>query len=431
MNSKNCANNITEFDGAGIIYPYVADKNWNSVYRIEAVLKRTPDPDAVRKAAAALREKYPYFFGTVVKVGSCLALAPSKKCETVFRSTGVYCKPFDLQNGLPLIRFIYSSNKISLEMFHCLTDGHGGVEFMKEFLREYAKFAGAADGAESTYTPDKCDLTNTTDTFSDIYDRVYMPNVKKTGRFMSDAHQFDKTEQTPLTVDTINIPFERLHTVSHRLGVTVAMLLAAIQIKAIFASESIVGRKVRLSVPVDIRRFFGSTSCRNSSLYILVEADRHDAMDFKGLLEYVKYQFTDRISTEKLYAMARANVEQARMKAFTSLPLPLKKGLLKFGYSHLGENQFTATLTDIGPINLDFPGCDIVKDIYFILGKQKTKPVNTAVTTFNGTLKLVVSHTTECHAFLDALRRIIDAEIYGIKEQKSAGKKLHLLSAAD
>lgn len=31
----------TDLDGAGIIYPYVANKDWNSVYRVEARLKAT------------------------------------------------------------------------------------------------------------------------------------------------------------------------------------------------------------------------------------------------------------------------------------------------------------------------------------------------------------------------------------------------------
>lgn len=411
-------NDITEFDGAGIVYPYVATKSWNSVYRIEAVLRKTPDVNAIKQAVAELRKNYPYFFSTTVETEKRIALVPSKGNETVFRSDGIKCKPFDLKNGTPLIRFVYSTDKISLEMFHSLTDGHGGIELMKEFLRQYVRFAGIADCGKQEYAPGACDLNNLSDTFADIYDHISMPDAGKAGRFMTDAHQFDRTEEIPLAVDIIKIPFEKLHAAAHRYGVTVAVLLTAIHIKAIFESEKLIGKKVRISVPVDIRRYFGSSSCRNSSLYILVEADRHDAQDFKGLLEYVKLQFAEGLKPEKLFAMAKANVGQARMKAFTALPLIMKKGILKFGYSHLGENQFTSTLTDIGPIKLDFEGSDIVKDIYFVLGKQKTKPVNIAVTTYDGILKLVVSHTVECYAFLEALRKVTDTEVFGVSAQE-------------
>lgn len=39
-----------EPDGAGIIYPYVANKNWNSVYRVEAKLKLRVDIAALESA---------------------------------------------------------------------------------------------------------------------------------------------------------------------------------------------------------------------------------------------------------------------------------------------------------------------------------------------------------------------------------------------
>ena len=84
---------------------------------------------------------------------------------------------------------------------------------------------------------------------------------------------------------------------------------------------------------------------------------------------------------------------------------------MKFGYTHLDENQFTATLTDIGVIRLDDKIGKMVESIYFVLGKQKTKPINIAVSTYGETVRLIVSYDTDCSDFVEAANKIISIYI--------------------
>lgn len=51
--SNETVTDFIELDKAGIIYPYVAKKDWNSVYRIEAKLSSPLDFFSLRKAAKA------------------------------------------------------------------------------------------------------------------------------------------------------------------------------------------------------------------------------------------------------------------------------------------------------------------------------------------------------------------------------------------
>ena len=82
-----------------------------------------------------------------------------------------------------------------------------------------------------------------------------------------------------------------------------------------------------------------------------------------------------------------------------------------FPYTHFGENQFTATLTDIGVIKFDDEVSKMVENVYFVLGKQKTKPINIAVSTYDETVRLIVSYDTDCSDFVDALNKLINKYI--------------------
>ncbi len=105
--------------------------------------------------------------------------------------------------------------------------------------------------------------------------------------------------------------------------------------------------------------------------------------------------------------LAYTNVAQSKMKAFDILPFALKKVILNFGFTALGEDQFTSTLTNIGIIDLGAGFDGIVKDAYFILGKQKTKPINIAVSTFENSAKLMVSTVYEKERFTEKITSLL------------------------
>lgn len=394
-----------ELDGAGIIYPYVANRNWNSVYRIEACLKQTVNADTLNRAVGELRRDYPYFFMTLAKTRTKFILREcSHDTNTVYNNCTEVCKPFDLESGEPLIRFLYNENKIILEMFHSLTDGHGATELMKALLSKYRK-AFAAEGSDGT--PALSQGAALLKNRNDIFEKLFSEGGKNVSRLVSNAYQIKRARPNRLQYKTLEIPCSQLVKAAHFYGVSVAVLVCGLQIKAIAMSQKNIKKVIRISVPVDLRRLFGGTSCRNSSLYFLVSANVEETKIFSDLLEKVKKQFKENVTDENMRNLAYTNVSSANLKVFKILPVSVKKAILKFGYTHLGENQFTATMTDIGVIKSDEKLGDLVESIYFVLGKQKTKPINIAVTTYGETARIIISYDTDCSAFVEAMNSLV------------------------
>ena len=405
MNSKAAKSTDMDLDGAGIIYPYVATRRWNSVYRIEATLKFAVNPTVLACVIENLSREYPYFFKTIARTKTKYVL---RKCafdtNTVYSKSAELCKPFDLESGKPLIRFLYNDRTVALEMFHSLTDGHGAMELMKELLKKYRNIIDPS----AEILPKENDNLNSE---NDIFESIYENGGKNISRILPSTYQIKAKRSSGFDREIINIPCKELVDSAHRYGVSVAMMLCALQIKAIADSQNDVHGYIGVSVPVDLRKMFSVSSCRNSSLYIIVSAKAKDAENFEELLKIVQKQFKEKLTKENMQNTAYTNVSSAKLKIFKMLPVCIKKPILKFGYSHLGENQFTTTMTDIGIIRLDDELSRIVEEIFFVLGKQKTKPINTAISTYNGTAKIVVSYDTDCSDFVYALNGLIDRYI--------------------
>ena len=402
---KNENEKYIELDGAGIIYPYVANKDWNSVYRVEARLKLNVDFLALEDATKKMREKYPYFFSRISKFGNKYVLKPAYSSNVVFKDAPM-CKPFDLKGEETLLRVVYTQNTIGIELFHAITDGHGAGAFLNELLKEYCNIVFS----KYSYDYPIISELKTNESllkYDDIYEHIYNLGGKSVSRYLNSSYQFDLDCATRLNSKSINVSSIALKNASHKYGVSVSMYLCAVQIYSILKCKNVKNKVIRISVPVDIRKFFDFDTVRNASLYFLVEINPDKVTDFKSIVDSVKEQFNKNLTKEKMQDFAYSNVKCAKMKAYNLLPINLKKAVLNVGYTTFGENQFTSTLTNLGIFELDKSVKNIVSSVYYVLGEEKTKPLNLSVSTYENETKIVVSSTIESIDFIKTMCEIL------------------------
>lgn len=397
-----------EPDGAGIIYPYVANKNWNSVYRVEAKLKLRVDIAALESAVKEMKNKYPYFFSCVGIHGKKYVLK-SGCLGGVLVENAEMCRPFDLKNRDTLLRVVYTLDTIGVEFFHGITDGHGAQLFLDELLKEYCNIAYSGysyDTPKTTMLP----VNERLNKLDDIYNEAYTLGGKSVSRFLSKAYQFKSKENTELSTECISVFAEPLKAAAHKYGATVTEYLCAVQLVAIIKSENVKSKTVRISIPVDIRKYFATETSRNASLYFLVEVKPNNISDFQSLINTVKVQFNKNLTKGNMQNLAYSNVKCAKMKAYTFLPVILKKAVLNIGYTVFGENQFTSTLTNLGKAKMSPAVRGLVSEVYYILGKEKTKPLNMTVTTYEDETKIIISSTIDSTNFVRTISEILIAD---------------------
>lgn len=398
-------------DSAGIIYPYVAEDDWCSVYRIESKLKKPLNLPALKSAVEEMRKEYPYYFSKIARYKRHFVLVPGGDKNVMDENIYPFCRPFDIESE-PLTRVIYDSETVAVEMFHVLADGRGGLNFFKELMKKYSRISTGgkiADLNSEHFITGKCD---------DIYRKMTLAGGKNVSRVVSSAYQLKKQPETGFEAFCIDADVSSLKSAAKKRDASVTEYLCALQMKAIFDSEKTGNKPVRISVPVDIRKFAFTQTDRNGSLYTLIGAKKKDARDIDSLIRNVKAQFDSTVTRENMLNIAYTNVKQADMAVFKALPIGLKKFVLNIGYTVFGENQFTSTLTNPGIIDVGAEISDAVSDVYFILGKQKTKPVNIAVSTFNSRVKLMVSSDSRCSSFTNWLMAYLKSDGVNFKSYR-------------
>lgn len=406
-------------DGAGIIYPYAAKKDWTNEYRVEARTAEAVQPHALKKAAEEMHTLFPYFFSRIVKVGSEYRMKLCNSYDIVAPDSGL-CKPFDIDGVKPLIRILYTERTIALELFHSVTDGHGANAFFTEFLLKYKKYAYGK--YPSVYVGSRNEALAGTD---DLYEKIYQSGGRQVSRIMPSALRWGRGREVfPLSVGSVCAETSALVECAHMRGVTLTELMCAVHIYALMQSSEKKG-KIKISVPVDIRRFFGEETMRNASLYILVECDAKKFSGFDNLLLSVKEQFDAQLTRENMQNLAYTNVKTAKLKIFRLLPLPLKKACLQIGYSRFGENQFTSTLTNLGKISLPPELDGMIESVSFILCENRINPLNASLSSFDGITRLTVSSTVQYDDFISAALEILcNLGIPAVKETRTSAVSL-------
>ena len=127
-------------------------------------------------------------------------------------------------------------------------------------------------------------------------------------------------------------------------NVTITAYLAAVLAFSIL--ETMPGRKsahpIRLSIPVNLRRFFESKTQRNFFAFIYIDIEvKQSEYVFDEILQLVSEQLITRNRPEYLAAKTSYYL-QAEKNIFTRLtPLMIKNFALRMIYKQIGEKTYT------------------------------------------------------------------------------------------
>mgnify|MGYP001294810889 CR=1 FL=1 len=125
-------------DNAAKIYPAAKRRNWLNVFRVSSTLKEPVDPAVLKSALDVTVRRFP---SIAVRIESgmfwyyleSIGKAPEPVPERPYPCTKMTSR--DLSRCA--FRVLYYENRIAVEFFHALTDGNGGLVFLKTLTAEY------------------------------------------------------------------------------------------------------------------------------------------------------------------------------------------------------------------------------------------------------------------------------------------------------
>jgi NRPS condensation-like uncharacterized protein len=389
---------IFDLDGSGIIYAVTNKKTWNRVFRVAAVMKEDVQPEILKQAVTDLRERFPTYFVQLDNDFYKYKFRTVNDTDVVGPEDAYPCGHIDAGFGnKPMFRVKWFKNRISFEIFHIISDGTGAMAFLKNIVARYLELLGCeVEKAEGVLDlddrPSEAEL-------EDSYKNVKGGEGAKPSRKEAAAYKYKQPMRENFFMLTHGFfTVDDIKRITKEKGVTITDYLAALYTWALYENMLPADNKkpIKLSVPIDLRRTFGSVTLRGFALYVntaIYPGDKKRTFD--DILTEVAGQLKEGFKKENLAERVAANTAAQNSTAFRLMPLALKKTVLKIGYLLLGEKTMTTAFTNLGVMKVP-AGFETGFDHFdFVAGGTMGNYLNCAIATHNGIVNVIFTSRSE------------------------------------
>lgn len=381
-----------KLDLSANVYPTLQRKNFSNVYRISLSLKENVQPDILQKALDLTLPRFPTF-QVALRKGLFWRYLEANHRPGPFVREDIEnpCMPMHFKaNNRYLIRIYYYEKRISLEVFHSLSDGAGTLYFLKTLTAVYLRLLGH----EIPNGEGVLDITEKPDPeeFEDAYLRYASSKVGRP-RSQGNAYRVRGTKEPFYTLNIICgvIPVDKLRAVSKGYGVTVTEYLNAVLLYALLQKQKCEKpfreRPVTLAMPVNLRSFFPSKTLRNfiSMVYPSIDPRMGD-YTFEEILVHVHNYMRYYINPKFLNADIVTNASVQQNPLIRIVPLFIKDFTVRKFYTNVQDGQSSAGLTNVGLTRLPMEMQPYVERFDVLMGQPFSARTNCAIISYRNIL---------------------------------------------
>lgn len=382
-------------DNAAKIYPAARRRSWNCLFRLSASLNEPIDSVVMQKALEVTIKRFPSI-AVRIRRGAFwyyleeIANPPSIKSEAAYPMARMSFK--DIRKCA--FRVVCHKNRLAVEFYHALTDGSGGLAFLKTLLAEYLtqKYGvdippekGVLDVREK---PKKCEIE---DSF------LKNDGPVSSSRSEATAYRLRGTLENDgyLNLVTGILDVKSVLSVAKQYNATLTEFLTAAMIYSIINIQNSTTpnkkrqKPVKILVPVNLRKIFGSETLRNFALYVTPGIDpRLGEYTFEEIVKSVHHQMGYEINAKNLAAKIAANVGAERSFILKIMPLFIKNIAMKTVFNLFGERKSSITISNLGLVEIPDKMKPFVERFDFILGEQALCTNACSVLSYNGKLNI-------------------------------------------
>lgn len=383
-----------KLDLSANVYPTLQRKDFSSVYRISVTLKEPIQPDLLQQAVDLTLPRFPTFKTALRRGLFWRYLEPNDR-------PGPFVRP-DIQNPCMhmnfhadnryLIRIYYYQKRISLEVFHSLSDGNGALFLLRTITAVYLRL----QGHDIPATMGVLDINEepSPDELEDAYMK-YASSKICPPRSQGSAYRVRGTHEPLNTLNIICgiIPVDQLLKVTRGYKVSVTEYLNAVLLYALMKkqeSDKVLREKpLKLALPVNLRKFFPSDTLRNFITMVYPAIDpRMGDYSFEDILLQVHHYMRYYINNKFLNADITTNALTQQNPVIRVVPLFIKDIVVKHFYTRVQDCQSSAGLTNLGVINLSEEMQQHVERFDVLMGQPFSARTNCAIVSYQNILTI-------------------------------------------
>ena len=322
------------------------------VFRISCTLQEQVDPDTLNEALRRTAQEWPQFQVTLHRglfwhYFESTDLMPAAQPETKAPCAPLYTP--ERRNRL-IYRVTYFGARINLEMFHAITDGNGGLLYLKSIVRNYLalRHPGELDSVPSPNSASAGDLAQ--DSFRNFYGGTRRRKAEKKTKVYR-PHGFLPYDQ--LQFFEGHLSARQVLDRSHALGVSMTSYLGACFMLAIYHDMPALERSkpISISLPVNLRNYYPSETARNffNSVYVILTLTETDTMQTAAAA--FDAQLKEALLPENIKAQMDEYEKLEHVPGIRPVPLVVKNLTVKF-FTALEKKHVTAVISNMGRVTL-------------------------------------------------------------------------------
>lgn len=370
-------------DNAAKIYPAAKRRNWSNLFRLSATVRDPIDPAVLQSALNVTAKRFPSIAVRIRRGMFWYYLEELEKAPAIEQDVAY---PLAHRSFSEIrrcaFRVLYYENRIAVEFFHALTDGNGGLVFLKTLTAEYLtqRYGIAVTNGDGVLNrleePDDRELE---DSFLQNEGPVSKSRREATAYMLSGTREWDG--YLNLTTGILNtsevLALARHYQVSLTALMVSVMMMSILAIQDRHVPDRRRQKPVKVLVPVNLRKFFNSSTLRNFVLYITPGIDpKMGDYTFEEVLKSVYHQMGVELTQKQMSARITVNVRTEKSWALKVVPLFLKNAAMKMVYNIVGEKKSCVTFSNLGAAALPAEMLPYVDRLDFVLGAQAICPNN-------------------------------------------------------
>lgn len=396
--------NWLALDNAGKIFPAAMSRKWSNVFRISATLKEDIDPVVLKSATRVTASRFP---SIAVRLRRGLFWYYLEKIDSTPDPIPDSPFPCQLMKSKEIskcaFRVLYYKKRISIEVFHALTDGTGASIFLKTLVAEYLTQKYKVKIPCSDGVLDRRDRP--------VPEELEDSFVKNKGEYAKPRNEAVaykiRGKKEPDGYQNIIagiIDLEDIRRVAKSYNVSITTYLTSVMIKSVITLQNKSGirqkhqKRVSVTVPINLRRFFDSRTLRNFSLVANVGVDpKEGSFNMEEITESVSHQMKLWATQKNLRAMITTNVKSEQSLILRIVPLFIKNMVMKLVYNRVAERTSSAAISNLGMQTLPKEMEEYVDHLDFNLGILSSSAYNCSAISYGDKMRFNFTSNIESH----------------------------------
>ena len=412
-----------KLDNTANLFPVIAGESMSNVYRISVTLTELVDHELLQEALDIVLPKFDGFNLRLQKGIFWYYFEENGNPAPKVKEENTYPCRFIVQNKNKhyLFRVTYFKYRINLEVFHVLTDGMGGINFLKELTYQYLRLCHP-EIREKVGDDLNCGTSlNREDSFIKNYRKSTSKPYQTQKAYLVKGEKLLPGEFGVMH-GYMKIP--ALKEVCHKYGVSINEYLVGVFVYSVY-QECLKGmpsdKPIRVAVPVNLRPYFASNTTKN--FFVMVSAEFHPTKEdytFEEILQTVRESLKAQINKENLEKLFSYNVSNEKVWIARIAPLFLKNLAMKIVYTQSALAN-TTTITNIGNIGVEDVYKPYIEMFHAFLAMSKGQQIKGTICSYDDTLVFTFSYDLQDTGIQKVFFRKIAADGIEVQLDSNSG----------